>query len=138
MIKHKRWFSGWFEKAPEREPSKARINMRSRTPSIQEQIKQMMAHAAREQEQFDEDFVGDEYEDSYKSPHELVRDEETGLEMTRYEKIMFDEQKPVFEKNAIKEAMRQFEKKSRSKPPIKSKSPARNSEQSDSASDDAD
>lgn len=98
--------ASWLEK-PKGEP-KATTIIRRRAPSLQEQIQSMLRFHEDRANQIDEDFSdGNEYADEdSQSPHELVRDSETGLEMTRYEKAMLDSERPRMEKEAYEKAVK--------------------------------
>lgn len=112
---------------PSSSGKKATTIIRRRQPTLQEQIASMLRFHQEREESLDEDFSdGDEYGDDTTSPHELVRDEETGLEMCRYEKQLLDAQRPKIHENAVKEALRQKRKKI---PKNKSPDPQRSEDQ---------
>lgn len=109
-----------FLEKPSSGKKKATTIIRRSQPTIQEQIASMVRYHYERTEDLDENFAdGDDYADEEsRSPHELVLDQETGLEMTRYEKQMLDERRPGFEAHAKKvamEALRQNRKKNSKK-----------------------
>lgn len=116
--------ASWFEKS-EGGKKKATTIVRRRQPSLQEQIQSMLRFHHDRENQIDEDFSdGNDYNDQEsRSPHELVRDEETGIEMTRYEKAMLDQERPRMEEEALKRAVddarRKAPKKNRPDPAAK-------------------
>lgn len=118
-------------------PNSARILRKPRRPSLQEQIRSMLRYEQADTG-FDEDFVSDEViETDTRSPHELVVDQETGIEMCRYEKELLDARRPQMEKDATEKAFRMHRaKKSKKivrKPPLIEDSDS--TEQSDTSAD---
>lgn len=100
----------FFERSVGSSPEKTRVLRKSRPLPINEQIKQMMRYEKYEEERLDEDFIKDDVESDVQSPHELVFDEETGLEMCRYEKELLDLRRPTFDRQAKEKAAQDYAK----------------------------
>lgn len=112
----------FYERSVGSEPTKTRVLRKARQLPLAEQIKQMMRYERYEEDRLDEDFI-EEVDTDVQSPHELIWDEETGIEMCRYEKELLDLRRPTFDRQAREKAAQDYAKfvaeKARKKSPRK-------------------
>lgn len=111
-----------LEKPRESKPTSTKIISRKAAPTLQEQINRMLRFDRYEDTRLPEDFHEGEIDTDFRSPHELVRDEETGIEMCRYEKEMLDAARPTFHEEAVKKALSKKRPASARKPAVEPQS----------------